>query len=202
MPFTFKFNRKLKPKDWKDIDQVLQLHQLLKDLFQWSMENNRFNMASHGAELAASFQKSCLKEIHPKDHMVITKGWNPTRQFRLLEVRKNRARDNQATIKAIEEQVTQTRHAQILSQPWQLPSWTPYGISVPYKSYGNLAISIITGQIGPLILSALFWSFHSWGQPCPLTIIRPFLASLCFLALFGISQSTGKIQIRILYLAF
>ncbi|MBW0485878.1 hypothetical protein O181_025593 [Austropuccinia psidii MF-1] len=38
--------------------------------------------------------------------MVFTKGWNPTRQFRLLEVRANRIRENQATIQAIEEQLT------------------------------------------------------------------------------------------------
>ncbi|MBW0518485.1 hypothetical protein O181_058200 [Austropuccinia psidii MF-1] len=47
--------------------------------------------------------------------MVITKGWNPTRQFRLLEVRANRIRENQATIQAIEEQLTQTGHTQIPS---------------------------------------------------------------------------------------
>ncbi|MBW0573064.1 hypothetical protein O181_112779, partial [Austropuccinia psidii MF-1] len=33
LPFTFQFNRNLKPEDWKDMDQVLQLHNLLKDLF-------------------------------------------------------------------------------------------------------------------------------------------------------------------------
>ncbi|MBW0485374.1 hypothetical protein O181_025089 [Austropuccinia psidii MF-1] len=63
----------------------------------------------------ASFQKICLKEIDFKDLMVITKGWNITRQFRLLEVRENRIRDIQATIQAIEEQLTQTGHTQILS---------------------------------------------------------------------------------------
>ncbi|MBW0593646.1 hypothetical protein O181_133361 [Austropuccinia psidii MF-1] len=47
--------------------------------------------------------------------MIITKGCNPTRQFRLLEVRKNRLRKNQATIQAIEEQLTQTGHTQIPS---------------------------------------------------------------------------------------
>ncbi|MBW0496803.1 hypothetical protein O181_036518 [Austropuccinia psidii MF-1] len=41
LPFTFQFNRNLKPEDWKNMDEVLQLHQLLKDLFQWSMENMR-----------------------------------------------------------------------------------------------------------------------------------------------------------------
>ncbi|MBW0527355.1 hypothetical protein O181_067070 [Austropuccinia psidii MF-1] len=33
LPFTFQFNRNLKPNDWKDMDKVLQLHQLLKDSF-------------------------------------------------------------------------------------------------------------------------------------------------------------------------
>ncbi|MBW0514981.1 hypothetical protein O181_054696 [Austropuccinia psidii MF-1] len=86
LPFTFQFNRNLKPADWKDMDQVLQLHQLLKDLFQWSMDNKRFNLASHWAEIGASFQKICLKEIDFRDIVVINKGWNPTRKFRLLEV--------------------------------------------------------------------------------------------------------------------
>ncbi|MBW0468911.1 hypothetical protein O181_008626 [Austropuccinia psidii MF-1] len=105
----------LKPEDWKDMDQVLQLHQLLKDLFQWSMDNKRFNLASHWAELGASFQRICLKVIEFKDLMVLTKGWNPTRQFRLLEARENRIRENQATIQAIEEQLTQTGPTQITS---------------------------------------------------------------------------------------
>ncbi|MBW0496417.1 hypothetical protein O181_036132 [Austropuccinia psidii MF-1] len=108
LPFTFQSNRNLKPEDCKDMDQVLQLHQILKDLFQWSMENKRFNLASHWAELGASFQKICLKEIDFRGLMVITKGWNPTRKFRLLEVRANRIRENQPTIQAIEEQLTQT----------------------------------------------------------------------------------------------
>ncbi|MBW0578142.1 hypothetical protein O181_117857 [Austropuccinia psidii MF-1] len=47
--------------------------------------------------------------------MVITKGWNPTRQFILLEAKENRIRENKATIQAIEEQRTQTGHTQIPS---------------------------------------------------------------------------------------
>ncbi|MBW0587674.1 hypothetical protein O181_127389 [Austropuccinia psidii MF-1] len=115
LPFTLQFNADLKPEDWKDMDQVLQLHQLLKDLFQWSMDNKRFNLASHWAELGASFQKICLKEIEFKHLMVITNGWNPTRQFRLLEARAQRIRENQVTIQAIEEQLTQTGPTQIPS---------------------------------------------------------------------------------------
>ncbi|MBW0464425.1 hypothetical protein O181_004140 [Austropuccinia psidii MF-1] len=61
LSFTFQFNRNLKPEDWKDIHQVLKLHKLLKNLFQWSMDNKRFNLASHWAELGATFQKICLK---------------------------------------------------------------------------------------------------------------------------------------------
>ncbi|MBW0521180.1 hypothetical protein O181_060895 [Austropuccinia psidii MF-1] len=47
--------------------------------------------------------------------MVITKGWNPTRKFRLLDVRANMLRENQATIQAIEEKLTQPGNTQIYS---------------------------------------------------------------------------------------
>ncbi|MBW0504663.1 hypothetical protein O181_044378 [Austropuccinia psidii MF-1] len=90
---------------WKDMDKSLKLHQLLKDLFQWSMYNKRFDLASHWEELGASFKKTCLKEIDFKDVVVITKGWNPTMQFQLLEQRATSIRDNQTTIQAIEEQL-------------------------------------------------------------------------------------------------
>ncbi|MBW0534624.1 hypothetical protein O181_074339 [Austropuccinia psidii MF-1] len=79
------------------------------------MDNKRFNLASHWAEPEASFQKICLKEIDFRDLMVITKGLNPTRQLRLLEVRENRIRENQATIQVMEEQLTHTEHTQIPS---------------------------------------------------------------------------------------
>ncbi|MBW0491208.1 hypothetical protein O181_030923 [Austropuccinia psidii MF-1] len=108
LPFTFQFNRNLKKEDWKDMYQVLQLYQLLKDLFQWSMEHKRFNLASHWEELGAHCQKICLKEIPFKDLMVITKGWNSTKKFRLLEERETRIRENQATIQDIEEKLNQT----------------------------------------------------------------------------------------------
>ncbi|MBW0471352.1 hypothetical protein O181_011067 [Austropuccinia psidii MF-1] len=115
LAFPFQFDRNLKPEDWKNMDQVLQLHQLLKDFFQWSMDNKMFKLASHWEELGEICQKICLKEIDFKDLMVITKCWNPSRQFRLLEVRVNRIWENQATIQAIEEQLTQTGHTQIPS---------------------------------------------------------------------------------------
>ncbi|MBW0547602.1 hypothetical protein O181_087317 [Austropuccinia psidii MF-1] len=57
LPFTLQFNGDLKPGDWKDMVQVLQLHQLFKDLFQWSMDNKRFNLASHWEELEASHER-------------------------------------------------------------------------------------------------------------------------------------------------
>ncbi|MBW0524249.1 hypothetical protein O181_063964 [Austropuccinia psidii MF-1] len=115
LPFTLQFNRNLKPEDWKDMDQGLQLHKLLNDLFQWSMDNKMFNLASHWAELEEICQRICLKEIDLKDLMVITRGWNPTRQVRLLEARANRIRENQATFQAIEGQLTQTGPTQIPS---------------------------------------------------------------------------------------
>ncbi|MBW0563285.1 hypothetical protein O181_103000, partial [Austropuccinia psidii MF-1] len=114
-PFTLQFNRNLKPEDWKDMAQVLELHRLLKYLFQWSMDNKSSNLASHWAELGASCQKICLKEIDFKDLMEITKARNSTRLFRLLEESANRIRENQATIQSIEEQLTQTGPTQISS---------------------------------------------------------------------------------------
>ncbi|MBW0505124.1 hypothetical protein O181_044839 [Austropuccinia psidii MF-1] len=50
-----------------------------------------------------------------RDLMVINKRWNPTRKFRLLEVRANIIRETQATIQDIEEQLTQTGNAKITS---------------------------------------------------------------------------------------
>ncbi|MBW0470552.1 hypothetical protein O181_010267 [Austropuccinia psidii MF-1] len=47
LPFTFQLSRSLKTEDWKDMDKALQLHQLLKDVFQWRIDNKRFNPASH-----------------------------------------------------------------------------------------------------------------------------------------------------------
>ncbi|MBW0501398.1 hypothetical protein O181_041113 [Austropuccinia psidii MF-1] len=81
------------------------------------MDNKRFNLASHSAEIGEIFHKICLKEISFKYLMLITKGWNPTRQFRLLEGRATRIRENQATIQAIEEQLNQTG-------PTMIPSGT------------------------------------------------------------------------------
>ncbi|MBW0502713.1 hypothetical protein O181_042428 [Austropuccinia psidii MF-1] len=75
---------------------------LLKDIFQWSMGQKGLKLASHWEELGASFQKISLKEIPFRDIMVITKGCNTTRQFRLLQERESRIRENQATIQAIE----------------------------------------------------------------------------------------------------
>ncbi|MBW0479298.1 hypothetical protein O181_019013 [Austropuccinia psidii MF-1] len=72
------------------------------------MDNKRFNLASHWAELGASFQKICLREIPFKDLMEITKGWNPTRKFRLLEERETRIKENKATTQDIEERMNQT----------------------------------------------------------------------------------------------
>ncbi|MBW0561015.1 hypothetical protein O181_100730 [Austropuccinia psidii MF-1] len=79
------------------------------------MDNKKLNLASHWEELEPSFQKICLKEIDLKYLMVITKAWNPTRKFKLLEEREFRIRENQATIQAIEEQLTQTGHTWIPS---------------------------------------------------------------------------------------
>ncbi|MBW0489963.1 hypothetical protein O181_029678 [Austropuccinia psidii MF-1] len=79
------------------------------------MDNKRFNLESYWEEIGGICQKICLKEIDFKGLMVITKGWSPTRHFRLLEERATRITENQATIQAIEEQLTQTGNTQIPS---------------------------------------------------------------------------------------
>ncbi|MBW0463404.1 hypothetical protein O181_003119 [Austropuccinia psidii MF-1] len=87
------------------------------------MDNKRFNLALHWEGIKASFQQICLKSISFKHLMVITKGWNPTRQFRFLEERATKMRDNRATIQAIEEQLNQTgptlipSGSQVVDQP-------------------------------------------------------------------------------------
>ncbi|MBW0589350.1 hypothetical protein O181_129065 [Austropuccinia psidii MF-1] len=48
-----------------------------------------------------------------KDLIIITKGWNQNREFKLLEEQLSRIRENEATIKAIEEQLNQTEHTLI-----------------------------------------------------------------------------------------
>ncbi|MBW0465061.1 hypothetical protein O181_004776 [Austropuccinia psidii MF-1] len=75
LPFTFQCHRNLKPEDCKDIDQVLQLHKLLKDLLQWSMDKKRFNLESHWEELEESCQRISLKEIPFKDLMAPEHQW-------------------------------------------------------------------------------------------------------------------------------
>ncbi|MBW0493774.1 hypothetical protein O181_033489 [Austropuccinia psidii MF-1] len=56
LPFTFQFNRNLKPEEWKDMEPVLQVNQILKDLFQWSMDKKRFNQHPTGKNLEQEVQ--------------------------------------------------------------------------------------------------------------------------------------------------
>ncbi|MBW0473036.1 hypothetical protein O181_012751 [Austropuccinia psidii MF-1] len=115
VPFTLQFNGKLKPEDWKDMDQALQLHKLLKHLFQWRMDNKRLNLALSWAELGEFCHKVFLNKITFKDLIVITYRWIPNRKFKLLEERAARIRENKATIQAIQEQLNQKENTLIPS---------------------------------------------------------------------------------------
>ncbi|MBW0565822.1 hypothetical protein O181_105537 [Austropuccinia psidii MF-1] len=79
------------------------------------MDNKSFNSAAPWEEPRASFQKICLREIPFEELTEITKGWNPTKNFRFLEERATMLRENQATIQAIEEQLDQKGPTLILS---------------------------------------------------------------------------------------
>ncbi|MBW0461047.1 hypothetical protein O181_000762 [Austropuccinia psidii MF-1] len=68
------------------------------------MEHKGLNLVSHWEELEESIQKIFLREIHFKDLMENSKGWNPNRQLKILEEGEAKIRENQATIQTIEEQ--------------------------------------------------------------------------------------------------
>ncbi|MBW0485276.1 hypothetical protein O181_024991 [Austropuccinia psidii MF-1] len=104
LPLIFHFNRNLKPEDRTNMDQVLQIHQILNELFQWKMQNRIVNLPSHWAEFGETFQKICLRGISFKDLMEIAKYWNPNNKLKLREGREAKIKEDQATIKAIEEQ--------------------------------------------------------------------------------------------------
>ncbi|MBW0490324.1 hypothetical protein O181_030039 [Austropuccinia psidii MF-1] len=74
------------------------------------MDNKRFNLASNWEELEAGFQKIFLTEITFENLLVITKGWNPDRKFKLLEEKEFRIGEIKATIQAIEDKLNQTEH--------------------------------------------------------------------------------------------
>ncbi|MBW0522432.1 hypothetical protein O181_062147 [Austropuccinia psidii MF-1] len=65
-------------------------------------EQQESNLAPHCAELGASWQRICVKEIPFKYLIVITKGWNSNRKLQLLKERATRITENKATIQAIE----------------------------------------------------------------------------------------------------
>ncbi|MBW0461285.1 hypothetical protein O181_001000 [Austropuccinia psidii MF-1] len=67
-------------------------------------------LALHWEELEAGFQTICLREISFKDLMEITKGWNPNKQFKLLQDREDNIRENHSPIQAIGEKWTQKEH--------------------------------------------------------------------------------------------
>ncbi|MBW0514651.1 hypothetical protein O181_054366 [Austropuccinia psidii MF-1] len=98
IPFISQLKRRLNIEDWNDMDKVLQINQLLKDLLYWSMENERLKLESHWEELVSGCHKIFPEENSFKDNMEITIGWNPDRQFKILEERVEKIRNTQATI--------------------------------------------------------------------------------------------------------
>ncbi|MBW0499743.1 hypothetical protein O181_039458 [Austropuccinia psidii MF-1] len=79
-------------------------------LIPMEVEKKRFKIATHCKELGEGFQKVFLEEILSKYLMVITKGWNPKRKFKLLEKGEARIRENQAIIQDSGEQLNQKEH--------------------------------------------------------------------------------------------
>ncbi|MBW0593608.1 hypothetical protein O181_133323 [Austropuccinia psidii MF-1] len=103
------------------MDPALQPNKLPKDLLQWSMGNKMHNMASHWEKPVVSFQNICLREIPFKELVEITRGWNPNRQFKLLEEREANIWENQTIIQDIEEHsLTPSGSQRIVNQPSSL----------------------------------------------------------------------------------
>ncbi|MBW0463469.1 hypothetical protein O181_003184 [Austropuccinia psidii MF-1] len=70
----------------------------------WIHIGKSFNLDSHWEELQKGFQKILQKGISFKGPMEITKGWKPNSQFKLLEQREAKIRENRAIIEAIKGQ--------------------------------------------------------------------------------------------------
>ncbi|MBW0521492.1 hypothetical protein O181_061207 [Austropuccinia psidii MF-1] len=61
LPFTFQINRSLKPKDWNDMDQVLQLHQLLKAFFNGAWTTTALTWHPTGQKLEQAARRSAVQ---------------------------------------------------------------------------------------------------------------------------------------------
>ncbi|MBW0477955.1 hypothetical protein O181_017670 [Austropuccinia psidii MF-1] len=82
-----KFNPELQPGDWKDGEQLINIHKFLKDMFTWSMDNKMFSMEASNAEVGITTKKICLKKMACMDLTKEMKGWNTNKNFKLLEER-------------------------------------------------------------------------------------------------------------------
>ncbi|MBW0500654.1 hypothetical protein O181_040369 [Austropuccinia psidii MF-1] len=107
------------------------------------MDNKRFNLASQLEELLESCQKICLKEIDFKTLMVITKGWKPTRQFRLLQVRAKKNKGESSHYPSYKRTTDQDR---AYSDSFRLTRSRPNQLSSGFTPFRTQTIS---GQESP-----------------------------------------------------
>ncbi|MBW0527071.1 hypothetical protein O181_066786 [Austropuccinia psidii MF-1] len=95
----------------------MRVHKLLKDVFTWSMENKLLTIAASWEEVIITTQKICLKQIPWMDLMEEMKVWNPKRNFKVLEERETRIRENQESIKDIKSSLYMEEPSQIQEPP-------------------------------------------------------------------------------------
>ncbi|MBW0465340.1 hypothetical protein O181_005055 [Austropuccinia psidii MF-1] len=100
--FQIKLNQEVQPGDWKNKEQIIKVHKLLKDRFTCSRENKIFSMEASLAKVGVTIQNICLQKMTFLDLMEKMKVWNPNSNFKLLEERPTGIRENQAAIQAIE----------------------------------------------------------------------------------------------------
>ncbi|MBW0496901.1 hypothetical protein O181_036616 [Austropuccinia psidii MF-1] len=84
MPLHFKFNKRLQPYYWTDLDQVFKIHSLLKNIFQWSMMRNTYSLATQLAEAGTTTQKICLRDLNWLELIHRMVVWNSKRHHKLL----------------------------------------------------------------------------------------------------------------------
>ncbi|MBW0561908.1 hypothetical protein O181_101623 [Austropuccinia psidii MF-1] len=128
--FQIKFHPKFEPWIFTDAEKVIKIHQLLKYLFPWSMDNKMLSMEASREEVGIEIQKNCLKQIAWIDLIKKMKGWNTNKEFNLLEEREPQSHKCHREIRHMEEPgkilVPQDLEEEAPYSPQQFRSSRPY----------------------------------------------------------------------------
>ncbi|MBW0577521.1 hypothetical protein O181_117236 [Austropuccinia psidii MF-1] len=99
IPFHLTLNRDIPPEYWTELEEVLQIHTLIK-----KMEKKRIKLAMQVAEFGTKNQKILFRDMTWVESMQRMNVSNPKRWHKFLEERASIIKDNQEVIQSIEEQ--------------------------------------------------------------------------------------------------